>query len=229
PLGRVLDGIVHQEGSDDYSGQYPYSFSPARQAFDRWFLHCLQSAVSLTFRHWLLLANLVNGLTLVGAVAAPLLMAYGWESAGSALFTLYSLICAQNPEHSYFLLGHQLAMDQRMMAIYGASLAAGLAFVPMRGRLRPIPWRLFGLMALPMAMDGFTQLLGWRHSSWELRTVTGGLFGVAVVWLMYPFLDRQLPPLGPRSGQQARIHHAEDHRNVGYHQEDRHEGGMNLH
>jgi uncharacterized membrane protein len=187
--------VDNQEGSGDCLGQDLYCFSPARQAFDRWFLHCLQSVTSFTFRHWLLLANLVNGLTLVGAVIAPLLMACGWESAGRSLFTMYGLICAQNPEHSYFLLGYQLAMDQRMVAIYGASLAAGLAFVPLRDRLRPIPWRLFGLMALPMVVDGFTQLFGWRHSSWELRTATGGLFGAAVVWLMYPFLDRQLSPV----------------------------------
>ena len=40
-----------------------------------------------------------------------------------------------------------------------------------------------------MAMDGFTQLFGWRESSAELRTLTGALFGAASVWLIYPRID----------------------------------------
>ncbi len=174
-IARELDGI-----------------SDRRLAFDRWFLQGAATALRALLRHWLLIANLVNGAIVAGAVAVPLFRSAGWDGVAGVLFSAYRLLCLQNPDHSYFLLGYQLAMDQRMMALYGFSLLAGLAFLPLRGRLGPLPWRLFFLMALPMAVDGFTQLFGWRHSSWELRTATGGLFGVATVWLVYPYLQRVL-------------------------------------
>lgn len=164
--------------------------SPRRAAFDSWFLGAGAAGLRALLHHWLLIANLVNALLLLGAVAVPLMRAAGWGGVAGSIFSAYRLICFQNPEHSYFLLGYQLAMDQRMMALYGSSLLAGLAFVSLRNRLPPLPWRLFFLMALPIALDGFTQLFGWRQSGWELRTLTGGLFGVATVWLAYPHLDR---------------------------------------
>jgi uncharacterized membrane protein len=40
-----------------------------------------------------------------------------------------------------------------------------------------------------MAIDGFTQLFGWRQSTWELRVITGSIFAVAVAWLMFPRLE----------------------------------------
>jgi uncharacterized membrane protein len=40
-----------------------------------------------------------------------------------------------------------------------------------------------------MALDGFTQLFGWRESTWELRVITGLLFGFASGWLVYPRFD----------------------------------------
>ena len=43
-----------------------------------------------------------------------------------------------------------------------------------------------------MALDGFPQLFGWRESTVELRTLTGALFGLASLWLVYPRLDRVL-------------------------------------
>ena len=45
------------------------------------------------------------------------------------------------------------------------------------------------LLIAPMALDGFTQLFGFRESTWELRVVTGTLFGIASVWLIYPHLQ----------------------------------------
>jgi uncharacterized membrane protein len=41
-----------------------------------------------------------------------------------------------------------------------------------------------------MALDGLTQLAGWRESTWELRLATGLLFGVASGWLLYPRFEQ---------------------------------------
>lgn len=163
--------------------------SPRRLAFNRWFLSLLSKSVEFTLRHWLLVANLVNGVIWLGAVAVPLMMAIGPPHLGAALFSAYHLICQQNPDHSYFLLGYQMAMDQRMMAIYASMLLAGVVYWMMGRRLGSLHWRYYGLAIIPIAVDGFTQLFGWRTSNWELRSITGTLFGVATAWLMYPYLD----------------------------------------
>ncbi len=163
--------------------------SPGRQAFDRWFLAVAAAISRWILRHWLFSANVVNGVIIAGAIAVPLMRAQGLEWLAAPTFAAYHLLCEQRPERSYFLWGYQMAMDQRMTAIYASSLAAGLAYIPLRGRLRAIPWRVFFLLCLPIAVDGFTQLFGWRYSNWQLRTITGTLFGVGTVWLMYPYLD----------------------------------------
>ncbi len=186
--------------------------SPRRQAFDRWFLGSIGRLSTWVLRHWLLIANLANAIIMAGAVANPLMRAAGWDWLAVPLFAVYHVLCEQRPERSYFLLGYQMALDQRMTAIYASSLIAGLTYIPLRGRLRPLPWRIFFLMSLPMAVDGFTQLFDWRFSTRELRTITGTLFGIGMVWLLYPYLDRAIRPLlaaEPRSRPRAPapIHH----------------------
>jgi uncharacterized membrane protein len=86
-------------------------------------------------------------------------------------------------------VGFKMALCQRDMALYGGLLVAGLLFGLVRERLRPLKLWIFGLFLLPMAIDGFTQLLLLRESTWLLRVVTGGLVGVGSVWLVYPHLE----------------------------------------
>jgi len=87
------------------------------------------------------------------------------------------------------LLGFKVAICQRDIAIYGAVLAAGLLFGMLRGRLRTLPLRWYLLLLVPIALDGGTQLFGLRESDWLLRSLTGALFGVASVWLAYPYIE----------------------------------------
>lgn len=86
-------------------------------------------------------------------------------------------------------LGYQIAFCQRDVAIYLSIFLAGLAFALLRNRLRPLPLKVYALLIAPMAIDGFTQLLGLRESTWLLRTFTGSLFGMATVWMAYPYLE----------------------------------------
>ena len=59
-------------------------------------------------RHWLLLVNLSLGLFVLGAVAAPALMALGLDLPGRLLYILYGFTCHQLPQRSYFLFGPAL-------------------------------------------------------------------------------------------------------------------------
>jgi uncharacterized membrane protein len=95
------------------------------------------------------------------------------------------------------VLGSQTAFCHRDLAIYGAVLLAGIVFGLLRGRgIRPLPFKVFLLFLVPIAIDGLTQLLGGivpfmpaRESTWLLRTITGALFGIGGVWLAYPYID----------------------------------------
>jgi uncharacterized membrane protein len=100
-------------------------------------------------------------------------------------------------------LGYQMAFCQRDTAIWlgllGGSVAALL--IGRRRHLRMLGLRRYGLAVLPMAVDGFTQLFGWRESTPLLRSLTGGLFGVATAFLVVPLLAegfRDLSAPAPR-------------------------------
>lgn len=141
-------------------------------------------------RHWLALANGFNLVVLLGAAVIPTMMAAGLHGLADPLFASYRLVCHQQPERSFFLFGQQMAMCQRDLAIYGSMGIAGLVFGLSRSRWSPLPWRWYLLSLLPIGVDGLTQLLGFRESSWGLRLLTGTLFGGATVWLAYPYLER---------------------------------------
>jgi uncharacterized membrane protein len=139
-------------------------------------------------RHWLALAN---GFLLAFAALpalAPLLHAGGMAGPADAIVRAYSLVCHQLPSRSYFVAGWQMAYCERDTAIYASMALSGLAWARFRRRLPPLHWSLCLLLALPMAADGFSQLFGLRESTWQLRTLTGALFGLACVWFAFPLL-----------------------------------------
>lgn len=87
--------------------------------------------------------------------------------------------------------GYKIALCQRDMAIYGSMLVAGLVYGLARRRrpIAPIKLAVFALFLIPIAVDGLSQLPGWRESNWVLRTITGTLFGVGVILLAYPYVQ----------------------------------------
>jgi uncharacterized membrane protein len=86
-------------------------------------------------------------------------------------------------------LGYKVAICERDIAIYSSVVVAGLIFALARKRLPALRPKYYVLFLIPIALDGGTQLFGWRESNWWLRTFTGALFGMASVWLAYPFID----------------------------------------
>ena len=107
-------------------------------------------------------------------------------------------------------MGYKMALCQRDISIYAAMVAGGLVYglLRRRGRIRPMPFWLFLLIGIgPIALDGFSQLFSQffvgtqldalarlfplRESPPLLRSLTGALFGLSIVWLVYPRLDEQ--------------------------------------
>jgi uncharacterized membrane protein/thiol-disulfide isomerase/thioredoxin len=86
-------------------------------------------------------------------------------------------------------LGYKLALCERDTAIYGSILLGGMLFGLVRKRLRPLPWPVFALFLVPMAVDGGLQFIALHESTPLLRVITGGLFGVGAIWLAYPYFE----------------------------------------
>jgi len=178
----------------------------------------LNRIVHAVAKHWLLMVNVVMAVYAALPISAPVLMTTGHTLAAHLIYMCYQPLCHQLPERSFFLfgpqftytlaelehmigpsvplryigspaLGYKTAVCQRDLATFLATLLAGLAFALLRRRLRPLSIRAFALLCVPMVLDGLGQLLMLWESTWWSRTSSGMLFGVACVWLAYPYIQ----------------------------------------
>lgn len=163
--------------------------SPRRRAFNRLMTRAVDGTLDGLQRRWLTVVSSILAAVLAVALLVPLLFAVGWDGLATRIFNSYHLICAQIPSHSYYFFGYQLALCARNLAIYGSLLAGTLLFHRVRAWWPRLHWSLWLLTLAPMALDGGTQLFGWRESTWELRTLTGVIFGLGVCWFVLPILE----------------------------------------
>lgn len=78
-------------------------------------------------------------------------------------------------------LGWKVAWSDRMVAMYTGILLLGLLYWPLRRRVHPLSWWGFGLLILPMGVDGLTHMVsdlagigqGFRDSNAWLAALTG--------------------------------------------------------
>ena len=141
-------------------------------------------------RHWLAYVNAWVLGFLGLALLAPVLAAKGFDGSARVIYAIHRPFCHQRDDRSFHVLGEKMACCHRCTAIYGGLFLFGVAFVALRGRLRPLPWRFLALLSLPILLDGLTQAVGLRDSTWELRVLTGSLFAVGAAWLLLPHLER---------------------------------------
>ena len=142
--------------------------------------------------HWATILTTMLGLLVAMAIVIPFLSYFGLDSIAKPLFFSLHFVCAQVPSHSFYIFGHQLGLCARNLSIYASMFLGSLAFVLSKKHLPGIPWWLWVLLILPMAVDGTTQMFGWRESTWELRLLTGTLFGLGNVWIVLPLIQRTL-------------------------------------
>ena len=144
------------------------------------------------FKYWATIITIVLGLVVLVAISIPFLSYLGLDAIARPLFFSLHYVCAQIPAHSFYILGHQLGLCARNLSIYASMFLGCLAFVLSKKRLPGIPWWLWILMILPMAVDGLTQMVGLRESTWELRVITGTLFGLGSVWFVLPYIQKTI-------------------------------------
>jgi uncharacterized membrane protein len=150
-----------------------------------------EALFSALARHWAAVAIALLFLFATLPLAAPLLSMAGIRQA-ALLYEFFDYFCEQRPGRSFFLAGFQVAVCQRCLAIYLAMFFASLAY----WRYRPaLSWKCLLVsiaFSLPIMVDGFTQNLGYRESTWWLRVGTGSLYGVGWVYFFFPFVSRIL-------------------------------------
>jgi uncharacterized membrane protein len=165
----------------------------------------LDDSVQWGLRHWLLLVN--SGAILYAGLPwlSPLAKASGHPLIGEFLFRIYTPLCHQLPERSFFVCGHQVGFCHRCVAMYSSIVAAGLLFGLLRRRIRPASLKIGGLLLLPILIDGLTHMvddlsgLGFRGGgdaigtlNFWLRMITGALVGIAMLLAVYPRVERDL-------------------------------------
>jgi len=176
--------------------------------------------ISSIGRHWLLLACIALGIFVGLPWLAAVFAWLGWWTLADPLYTAYALTCHQLPERAGSVFGYQVAFCYRNTALYGGVFLFGIMYGLARDRnvsrlqwlRRPAPWWALVLLLLPMAVDGFTHLLGLRDNmlgmsadptygmfmvgpeifsfNWWLRVLTGLTAALGVVWFAFPRMDR---------------------------------------
>src|SRR5205085_6975573 len=148
-----------------------HAHSPARHSLDRAMNSTGRFVSNFLINHWATMITYVLGVLVFAALSVPFLSYFGLDGISKQIFFALHLVCAQIPSHSFYIFGHQLGMCARNFSIYSSMFATCLVFVLSKKRLPGIPWWLWALLILPIALDGTTQMFGLRESTWELRVL----------------------------------------------------------
>ena len=176
----------------EINNSHPQSYAIRRQTLDRVMNNTGRVIGNFLIDYWALMITCALGILVFAALSVPFLSYFGLDGISKRIFFALHLVCAQIPSHSFYIFGHQLGMCARNFSIYTAMFIGSLIFVLSNKRIPGIPWWVWMLMILPMAIDGTTQMFGLRESTWELRVITGTLFGLANVWFALPLIQKTI-------------------------------------
>lgn len=185
-----------------------HTYSPRRQTLDRYMNRAGRLVSNLLINHWATLITFILGILVFAALSVPFLSYFGLDGISKQIFFALHLVCAQIPSHSFYIFGHQLGMCARNFSIYASMFIGSLIFVLSKKRIPGIPWWIWVLMILPLALDGTTQMFGLRESTWELRVLTGTLFGLGNVWFALPLIQKTILESLPVQFTEANIANA---------------------
>ena len=169
-----------------------HTYSSRRQTLDRVMNSTGRFVGNFLLDHWATMITWTLGILVFAALSVPFLSYFGLDAISKQIFFALHMVCAQIPSHSFYIFGHQLGMCARNFSIYASMFIGSLIFVLSNKRIPGIPWWLWILMILPMALDGTTQMFGLRESTWELRVLTGTLFGLGNVWFALPLIQKTI-------------------------------------
>ena len=169
-----------------------HAYTPRRQTLDLAMNSTGRFVSNFLIQHWATMITCALGILVFAALSVPFLSYLGLDGISKQIFFALHMVCAQIPSHSFYIFGHQLGMCARNFSIYASMFVGSLIFVLSKKRIPGIPWSLWILMILPIAIDGTTQMIGLRESTWELRVLTGALFGLGNVWFALPLIQKTI-------------------------------------
>jgi uncharacterized membrane protein len=141
------------------------------------------------FLMWLIVAS--GSLMIVAAfIGAPLAQTRGYSSLALGIYGVFSHLCHQIPERSFFIAGHQFAVCARCTGVYGGFTAATLCYPlvrPLRRTDTP-PRRWLFLAAIPLLIDFSLGFFGIWENTHVSRFGTGALLGAVGVFYVMPGL-----------------------------------------
>jgi uncharacterized membrane protein len=161
---------------------------------------------SFFYDHWATLIMCLLGLVVFSAFSIPVLAYFGFDHLSKQIYNAMHYVCGQIPSHSPYICGHQCGLCFRCTAIYSTLFITSAVFVFTKKSIQGISWWMLGLLTLPMAWDGITQLFGLRESTTALRLLTGALFGLGCALFTFPLvqktlLESQIPLVRPAYSQ----------------------------
>ena len=134
--------------------------------------------------------TLVPAIYTIAVLVPPLLALAGFGGAADAVFWPFRFLCHQLPHRTLHIAGEPMAVCARCFALSLGLFAAGI----LSGRLwalgfhRRLPLWGIALATVPLALDGTSQLFGFRESTNTLRVLTGILLGGAVSFWSVPMV-----------------------------------------
>lgn len=135
-------------------------------------------------------------------VLAPIFAKLGLTPLADMIYWSYQWFCHQRPWRSYHLFDYQLAMDARMMLMFGAmAVSSYVIYFKQIKPLKPVVAMIFGLLLIaPLGVDGVTQAIAEVSSLKDyslplyestnfIRSFTGLIFGVGIAFSVFPYLN----------------------------------------
>jgi len=140
------------------------------------------------FRHWpVTLSSLAGSIAFVALAVTILPGPYRADWIGFP----FGLLCHQKPERCFFLLGRQVPLCARCLALYLGLWLGGVIFVLSRRKAGIASAWAPAAAWIPLLVDGVTQGLGFRESTPILRVCTGALAGIALaLYILRRISDR---------------------------------------
>ncbi|MCD6382864.1 MAG: DUF2085 domain-containing protein [Thermoplasmata archaeon] len=106
----------------------------------------------------------------------------------------WTLLCHHDPSRSFCYKGKPFPLCSRCTGFWGAVILFSLVGLFIKGieSLSPLLLILLYIICLtPLALDGYTQYVGWRSSNNYLRFLTGFLAG-AIGGIIIAYLVRNV-------------------------------------
>jgi uncharacterized membrane protein len=122
--------------------------------------------------------------------AAPVARANGSTSTAFLIYEIFSHVCHQSPERSFFVAGNALAVCARCTGLYVGFAAAVVAypFLTSLKRIHTPDRKWLFIAATPLAIDFALGFLGIWENTHTSRFLTGALLAAVSVFFIMPGL-----------------------------------------